>query len=271
MHQTVLITGASTGIGKETAKYFLENGWNVVATMRNPENEKDLKASKNLLIVKLDVTDKASIISAIEAGINQFKKIDVIVNNAGYGLMGAFEGMNSEQIKKQFETNVFGLMNVCHKILPHFRQNNAGKIINISSVGGRVTFPLFSIYHSTKWAVEGFSESLQYELEKFNIQVKCVEPGAIKTDFYHRSADRDISKTPDAYQDFVKKTLLKTDEAGAKGATPRKVAKVIFQAANDHSFRLRYPVGFDIKSLLFIRKFIGSRIFSKIVKFSLGI
>jgi len=271
MNKTILITGSSTGIGKTTALYFLEQGWNVIATMRNPEKEIELKKISNCLVTRLDVSDESSIETAIKLGIERFQKIDVLVNNAGYGLMGVLEGMTMDQIKKQFDTNVFGLLLVTQKILPHFRQNRNGTVINISSVAGRVSFPLFSLYHGTKWAVEGISESLQYELIPFNIKIKCVEPGAIKTDFYDRSSDNNLATIPESYKKFSQYMLEKTNLAGQMGKKPIEVAKVIFKAANDDNDKLRYPVGFDIKLFLLFRRFIPTSIFRKIISTSLKI
>src|SRR5215216_677679 len=184
MSKTILITGASTGIGKATALLFQQRGWKVAATMRSPEKADDLKGLNNLACIRLDVTDISSIRQAITDVISQFGSIDAVVNNAGYGMVGPFEASTVEQVERQFATNVFGLMNVTRELLPHFRARGAGTFINISSMGGRITFPLYSVYHATKWAVEGFSESLQFELRQLNIKVKIVEPGPIKTDFY---------------------------------------------------------------------------------------
>jgi NADP-dependent 3-hydroxy acid dehydrogenase YdfG len=269
MNKTVLITGSSSGIGKTTAHYFLERGWNVIATMRSPEKEIELNKHPNCLVTRLDVNDEKSIEMAIDQGLKRFQKIDVLVNNAGFGLMGVLEGMCMEQIKKQFDTNVFGLLLVSQKILPHFRLQKNGTIINISSVAGRVAFPLFSLYHGTKWAVEGISESLQYELAAFNIKVKCVEPVAIKTFFFYLKFYNNKNTTPDAYLKFAHYMLNKTNQAGSLGKLPIAVAKVIYRAANDQSFKLRYPVGLDIKFFLFMRKIMPTSLFRKLVQFSL--
>lgn len=189
MEKVIFITGASTGIGLETAKYFQAKNWRVAATMRSLDKASDLERIADIECFRLDVTDPESIRRAIADTLDRFGRIDAVVNNAGYGLIGAFEAATPEQIERQFATNVFGLMNVCREILPYFREQRRGYLVNISSVGGRVTFPLYSLYHATKWAVEGFSESLQYELDEFNIRVKIIEPGPIKTDFYSRSQD----------------------------------------------------------------------------------
>ena len=158
MSKTILITGASSGIGKATAQYFHDKGWNVTATMRAPEKETQIKNDDATLLTRLDVTDEASIQAAIDATIAKFGAIDALVNNAGYGLLGTFESMSIEQIQRQFETNVFGVMRVTKAILPHFRERKAGTLINVASMGGRLTFPFYSPYHGTKWAVDGWSD-----------------------------------------------------------------------------------------------------------------
>jgi NAD(P)-dependent dehydrogenase (short-subunit alcohol dehydrogenase family) len=262
---TVLITGASSGIGKAAALLFQKRGWNVVATMRSPDNVPDLQGLERLVCVQLDVTEPATIESAIAKAINEFGAIDVVVNNAGYGLMGPFESCTLDQIRRQFETNVFGLMAVSQAVLPHFRDRKSGTLINISSIGGRLTFPLYSLYHSTKWAVEGFSESLQYELAPLNIRVKIVEPGPIKTDFYERSADRSLEMAPD-YQGFYDHVMPKLDQAGSSGSPPEAVAEVIFKAATDRSNRLRYAAGKFIGLLLAVRKILPEPWFYKLVQ-----
>lgn len=187
--KTILITGSSSGIGRATALYFATKGWNVAATMRSPQREFELAKLPNVKVYPLDVTRPETIKEAVAAAISDFGGIDVVVNNAGYGGVGIFEAASQEQIERQFGTNVFGVMNVIREILPHFRERKGGTIINVTSVGGIITFPIYSVYHATKWAVEGFAESLQYELKPFNIKVKNIEPGAIKTDFYDRSQD----------------------------------------------------------------------------------
>lgn len=154
MPQTIFITGASTGIGRAAALHFRDKGWNVAATMRNPAEHADLAAEK-VLTCALDVTQPATIRPAMEQALKAFGHIDVLVNNAGYGTFGPFEAATDEQIERQYATNVTGLMYVTRAFLPHFRERRSGTIINISSVGGRATFPLFSLYHGTKWAVEG--------------------------------------------------------------------------------------------------------------------
>lgn len=263
--KTVLITGSSTGIGKATAEYFVQQGWNVAATMRSPEKATDFIKSDNLKLYALDVTNTDSIKKAIELVIQGFGNIDVIVNNAGYGAVGIFEKASPAEIQKQFDTNVFGVFNVIREILPHFREKRSGTIINVTSMGGRITFPLYSLYHGTKWALEGFGESLQFELRPFNIRVKNVEPGAIKTDFYTRSMNVFSNPTVKGY-DTYEKTVFDNTQAVEKNAPgPLVVAKTIFRAANSTSYKLRYPVGGQGPMLIILRKMLPLRWFNGIV------
>lgn len=260
---TVLITGASTGIGKATAEHFFNRGWNVVATMRKPTSERQ---DPRWLCTALDVTDEASIQAALQAGIARFGSIEVVVNNAGYGLSGTFESMSEAQVRRQFETNVFGLMRVSRAAIPHFRGRGRGVLINIGSMGGRLTFPFYSVYHATKWAVDGFTESLAFELEPLGIQAKVVEPGAIKTDFYERSAEFVHDRSLAEYNTLVDTGMRRMGKAGAKGAPASKVAETIWLAATDGSGRLRYVVGQDAKSLLGLRRVIGGdRTYRKLI------
>ncbi|MCY7276722.1 MAG: SDR family oxidoreductase [Phormidesmis sp. CAN_BIN44] len=268
MAKTVLITGASTGIGLATAKRFQQQGWNVIATMRSPEKTSGLTTLDNTLCLRLDVTNSDSIAQAVTAALEKFSTIDVLVNNAGYALLGAFEACTPEQIERQFATNVFGLMAVTRAVLPHFRERRSGTIINVASIGGKMAFPLYSLYHSTKWAVEGFSDSLRYELEPFNIRVKIIEPGPIKTDFYGRSADPATRPGLTAYDAFVAKVLPKLKQGGDSGSPPGVTAEVIYQASIDASQRLRYPAGGNAGALLLLRKLLPDRIFSTIVRSS---
>ena len=254
MPKTVFITGASTGIGYETAKVFQQQGWMVVATMRSPEKVPDLAALPNVTCLRLDVTDAASIETAVTTALQQFQTIDVLVNNAGYGLIGAFEACSPVEIQRQFATNVFGLMEVTRAFLPHFRERQAGVIVNVASIGGHIAIPLYSPYHATKWAVEGFSESLQYELEPFNIRVKVIEPGPIKTDFYSRSMT--FAEKPDltAYDEFIARVKPALEQAGESGSPPTVTAQIIYKAACDRSKRLRYPAGGNAGAILLLRK-----------------
>ncbi len=274
MTKTVLITGASSGIGRATALYFQKRGWNVAATMRSPEQVISKESGKansltnldRLAFLKLDVTDSDSIKAAVAEAIAKFGAIDVLVNNAGYGMLGAFETSTPEQIQRQFNTNVFGLMETTRAVLPHFRDRQSGVIVNVASVGGRVAFPLYSLYHSTKWAVEGFSESLQHELLAFNIRVKIIEPGPIKTDFYDRSAERTSNPDFPEYDALSDRVLAKLNQIGTTGASPNVVAKTIYTASTDNSWKLRYPADPLAKQLLLARKLLPDFLFTKLIR-----
>jgi NAD(P)-dependent dehydrogenase (short-subunit alcohol dehydrogenase family) len=265
MPKTVLITGASTGIGRAAAVLFHQNGWNVAATMRSPEKS-DLVQRDRLICPALDVTNADSIEAAIATTLERFQRIDVVVNNAGYALVGPFEACTPEQIEQQFATNVFGVMNVTRAILPHFRQQRAGIVINVASIGGHLALPLYSPYHATKWAVEGFSDSLAYELEMFNIRVKIVEPGPIKTDFYTRSMA--IAHRPglDVYDALVAAALPNLNQSEKTGSPPEVTAQVIYQAATDGRDRLRYPAGGNASFLLLLRKLLPDSLFRRVIR-----
>ena len=269
MKRTVLITGASSGIGLAASLFFHDQGWNVIATMRNPEKRNTPLHQKGLPdLVHLDVTDHASIQSAIKYAVDRYQKIDVLVNNAGYAVYGPFEASTTEQIKKQFDTNLFGLMEMTRAILPVFREQKDGVLVNVSSMGGRIGFPLYSIYNSTKWAVEGFSEALQYELKSSNIRIKVIEPGVIKTDFYDRSLDKSRDDLFDqVYEDIMKRSQKTMAEGDMLGSTePMVVAKTIYRAALDQSSRLRYPVGADARLVNFIRGILPPGLFFKVLE-----
>jgi len=273
MSKTILITGSSTGIGRATAKLFQERGWNVIATMRTPENEEELTNLGNVLVTKLDVQDYASIESAVRAGIDKFGKIDVVLNNAGYGLVGTFESIKRESIQRQYGVNVFGLFDVTKVVLPHFRENKNGLFINVSSVGGRMTFPVMSLYHSTKFAVEGFSESLHYELEPVGIGVKIVEPGAINTDFATRSLDFQHDESFTEYNGIVASVQKAFEIIGApeNSSKPEVVAEVVYTAATDGSKQLRYAAGADAEQFLAARKSMEDTDFISMLKGQLAI
>lgn len=218
----------------------------------------------DILKIHLDVTDASSITHAIHEVLQAFGHIDVIVNNAGYATVGALEDANDEQIRQEYETNLFGLISVIQKILPHFRERTSGMIINVASVAGHMGFPFYSLYNSSKWAVEGLSEALQYELLPFNIGVKVIEPGPIKTDFYGRSMDHtDAASSPYAH-DFAKVDSRMNDTSLRMGFHPQKVARKIYAAANDSGRKLRYPVG--TMGMLFFRRILPDRLFFKIVR-----
>ncbi len=267
--RTVLITGASSGIGLETAWYFFDQGWNTIATMRNPDKRRTSLHEKRLPdLIHLDVMDSASIQAAIDYAMGKFGKIDVLVNNAGYALYGPFQATTLAQVERQFDTNVFGLMEVTRQFLPIFCRQKGGVLINVASMGGRIGFPLYTIYNSTKWAVEGFSESLHYELKPLNIRVKIIEPGVIKTDFYDRSLDLvDCSAMMEVYGDMLRRGEKRSGDAALqKGSEPGIVARSIYRAATDGSGRMRYPAGLDAWMVSIMRKLLPDGMFFRLLE-----
>lgn len=246
MAQTVLITGASSGIGRATAQYFAQKGWNVSATARYPVSDSIWGQAGNTITPRLDVTDEASIASAITATLERFGTIDVVVNNAGYGLFGPLEGTTAEQFEAAFRTNVFGTVNVIRQILPHMRQRRSGTIVNVSSVAGRVGTPYLAPYHATKYAVEGLSESLRFELHAHNIRVKVIEPGHFKSDFVTRGLETSNHSAYEKPWSNLKGWIAKSIE---RAKDPSIVAETIFDAVNDTSDRLRYTVGGGLLAL----------------------
>ncbi|MCY1136503.1 SDR family oxidoreductase [Actinoplanes sp. Pm04-4] len=254
MTQTVLITGTSSGLGRATAELFQAKGWNVVATMRRPEAETELTRLDNTLVTRLDVEDPASITAAVQAGLDRFGRLDALVNNAGYGAYGPLESTPMAKIRRQFEVNVFGLLATTQAVLPHFRSQRAGVIVNISSIGGRMAFPLGTLYHGAKFAVEGLSESLAYELAPFGVRVKIVEPGGIRTDFGGRSLDFSNDPPIADYQPTVGKVLDVLGPLTAEGSEPSAIAETVFAAVTDESGRLRHEAGADAVQMLDSRR-----------------
>jgi len=186
--KTIFMTGTSTGLGKAAVKLFADKGWKVIATMRNPQNADEVFEHENITVLPLDVTNLEQIESTVKDAIS-LDDIDVVFNNAGYGLAGPFEGATDEQIQTNITTNLLGVMRVTKAFLPHFREKKSGLYITTTSIGGSITLPFNSVYHATKFGLEGWSESLNYELSKFGIKIKTVAPGGIATDFAGRSLD----------------------------------------------------------------------------------
>ncbi len=259
MKKTVMITGTSSGIGKATVFEFAQHGWNVAATQRNPEKEKDFSNLTNVKLYALDVTDPESIKTALLNVQRDFGKIDVVINNAGYGVDGAFEAMSDEIIEKQFNTNVFGLMRVTREAIQLMRPQGGGTIIQIASMGGKITFPLYSIYHATKFAVEGFTESLHYELAQFNIKMKLIEPGPIVTDFYGRNRQFVKPTHTNQYDSFIQKFNDAAENVMKNAEGPEVVAKVIYKSAMENNDQMRYAVGKPGPMLLMLRKLLSDK------------
>ncbi|MDJ1505742.1 SDR family oxidoreductase [Cytophagaceae bacterium BD1B2-1] len=258
MNKTVLITGTSSGFGASAANFFTQKGWNVIATMRDTGKTSSLRNSENIFVTKLDVEDTASIQSAIDAGIKRFGKIDVLVNNAGYGLFGIFESASRQAIQNQFAVNVFGAMDVTRAILPYFRENKSGVIINVSSGAGAIGFPMASIYSASKFALEGWSEGLRYELASLGIKVKVIEPGgATQTGFLNRVGGESTGlQLINDYLPFLEQTgkMFQSMASTSDIDAVEKVVSAIYKAAIDDSTRLRYSPTEDIQPILNARR-----------------
>lgn len=237
------ITGASTGFGRKLAEAVLAKGDRVAATARREETVADLvkQYPDHARAIRLDVTDLAQVKASVQAAIGAFGRIDVLVNNAGYGLVGTVEEVSDAQIRHQFETNLFGLLNVTRAVLPLLREQKSGHILNVTSLGGQVSFPTFGMYHGTKYAIEGISESLAQEVAPFGIKVTIVEPGGFKTDFGTRSLAR-AERIP-AYQP-VYETLLKAFESAVYG-DPARAVQAMIQVVEAAEPPLRLALGAD--------------------------
>lgn len=246
MQKTIFITGASSGLGKATAKLFQSKGWRVIATMRNPEKETELSNLENVTLLPLDVTNPSQISKTVEEALTTFD-IDVVLNNAGYGLIGPLESLSDEQINTQIQTNLFGIIRVSKAFTPYFREKKSGMIINISSTFGLLSFPTCSVYSATKFGIDGFSEGLAYELAQFGIQVKIVAPGGMQTDFSGRSLQAAMHP---AYQQLAAKVSEGySAEKIANYTKADEVAAVIFNAATDGKPQFRYIAGKDAIAL----------------------
>ncbi|MEM9545185.1 MAG: SDR family oxidoreductase [Bacteroidota bacterium] len=264
MTKRIFITGASSGLGKAAAKLFADRGWDVLATMRKPEKEAELASMKNVTLLPLDVTHTAQIKSTVEEAIS-LGAIDVVFNNAGYGLAGPFEGATDEQIVKQLNTNLLGVMRVTQAFIPHFRAKKSGLFITTTSIGGLIALPFNSVYHATKWGLEGWSESLAFELNPHGIGVKTVSPGGIATDFAGRSLDLTAHE---AYSDQMNKVLsvFMDPERQKTYSSAEQIAEVVYEAATDGKEQLRYPAGEDAKAMYAQRKMVGDEAFRKGIK-----
>jgi NAD(P)-dependent dehydrogenase (short-subunit alcohol dehydrogenase family) len=259
--KAIFITGSSSGLGRATAKLFATKGWNVIASMRDPKKEKELGSISGVNLMALDVTDPREIERAAEQVVAS-GGIDVVFNNAGYGLAGPLEGLTDEQILRMVNTNMLGAIRTTKAFIPHFREKRTGLFINTTSIGGLMTVPFNSIYHATKWALEGWSESMAFELSQLGIGIKIVEPGGMKTDFFTRSFD--TGRHP-AYDALVNKVMgIITDpKQMATYSFPEQIAEVVYEAATDGKDQLRYIAGADAKAMYAMRLQLGEEAFRK--------
>jgi NADP-dependent 3-hydroxy acid dehydrogenase YdfG len=258
--KAVLITGCSSGIGHATAEKLAQDGWKVYATARRPDSIDDLKA-KGCETLALDVTDEASMQAAVDHVTGREGAVGVLINNAGYSQSGAVESVSLEQVRQQFETNVFGLLMMCQLVLPGMRSQHEGRIVNIGSMGGRLTFPGGGIYHATKYSVEAVSDALRFEVRGFGVKVILIEPGLIITNFGDVAATSLAGTGDDGpYADFNRKVGKITEGAysgpmAKLGAGPEAVAKTIAKALNSHRPKARYPVTPSARLMITQRRF----------------
>jgi len=266
--RTVLITGASSGIGKETAKVFLENGYVVYAAARRVEKMKDLE-KLGAHIVEMDVTDEISMTTGVNSILLKEGSIDILVNNAGYGSYGAIEDVPIEEARRQFEVNIFGLSRLTQLALPQMRKNHYGKIVNISSMGGKIYGPFGGWYHATKHALEAFSDCLRLETKPFDIDVIIIEPGGIATDWGAIAADN-LKRTSGkgAYSQAANKVVERVTEMYSSNrlTPPKVIANTIFKAVTARRPRTRYAIGFGAVPSIFMRKILSDRLFDRFIK-----
>ena len=268
-----MVTGSSSGIGFETSLLLARNGYHTYVTMRNLDKSKAItnlkqKEKLSLEVLQLDVTSDESVKEAIHKITNEQERIDVLVNNAGYALVGPFEELSIEEFKEQFETNVFGVIRVTQAVLPIMRRQRNGTIVNISSIAGKIGFPLTSAYTSSKFALEGLSESIAYEIEQFGIKVILIEPGVIKTNFNNnlKIGKRVTIDSNSPYVEMTQKRISRFKPRFESGSPPIEVAKVILKAiTSENQSELRYLVGNDAFKLMEIRNNMSEKEFGKIV------
>jgi NAD(P)-dependent dehydrogenase (short-subunit alcohol dehydrogenase family) len=255
--KTIFITGASSGLGKATAKLFSAKGWNVIATMRTPAREKELGSLPNISVLELDVSNPKQILEVVES-VTSKGRVDVVLNNAGYALTGPLEASTDEQVVTQINTNQLGAILVTKAFIPHFRERKSGMFLTTTSIGGLVSFPLNAVYHATKWALEGFAESLAFELRPFNISVKTISPGGIKSDFMGKAQMVEDKHYAEMFQ-----KMLAMFGGAVPGSKPEQIAEVVYEAATDGKEQLRYVAGADAIATYQRRVDVGSEMFHR--------
>jgi len=267
-----LVTGSSSGIGFETALLLSKSGFHTYASMRNLEKSKNITEIASteklpLQVVQLDVNDDRSVKDAIDKIVAEKERIDVLVNNAGYGLFGSLEDISIEEIKAQFETNFFGVIRVTQQVLPVMRKQKSGTIVNVSSVGGRIGVPILSAYQSTKFALEGLSESMSYELEPFGIRVVIIEPGFIRTNIINSSTSAKKALDPKSPYFSLMQKVENHFKSMMENASspPEEVARVILKALTSENPQLRYTVGNDAATIVQARMNMPDEEFRKMV------
>lgn len=267
MKKVILITGASSGMGKETALQLIREGHTVYGAARSIDKMQDLISAGGHAL-EMDITDNSSIQTVVATIIKEQGTIDVLVNNAGFGLYGAVEDVTIDDARYQFEVNLFGLANITQKVLPYMRAKQSGTIINISSMGGKMYTPLGAWYHATKHALEGWSDCLRLELKQFGINVVIIEPGIINTEFGHVLSEPMLKRSKGgAYETLVNKIAKATDDlyAKRKGSPSSLISDLISKAINAAKPKTRYVAGYMAKPLMWMRKYLGDRIFDTLI------
>jgi NAD(P)-dependent dehydrogenase (short-subunit alcohol dehydrogenase family) len=267
-HEVVLVTGASSGIGEATARQLLDDGYTVYAAARRVEKMKPLEDAGASLL-EMDVTDDEQMVAGMRRIIDECGRVDVLVNNAGYGSYGAIEDVPLAEARYQFEVNLFGLARLIQLALPYMRAQRSGRIVNVSSMGGKIHEALGGWYHATKYAVEGLSDSLRLELEEFGIDVIVIQPGGIKTDWGDIAADKLLEASRDsAYsrQAELQARLLRYSESDLPLSDPAVVASDISRAVRSRRPRTRYATGYGAKPILFIRKWASDRMMDWVMR-----
>ena len=268
MKKVILLTGASSGIGYQTAESLAKEGHVVYGAARRIEKMETLKQF-GVKPIYLDVTDEESIKSAIDTIIRNEGRIDVLINNAGYGSYGAIEDVEINEARRQFEVNLFGLARLVQLVLPHMRKQKSGRIINVSSMGGRLTTYFGAWYHATKYALEAFSDALRMEVADFGIDISLIEPGGIKTEWGMIAADKLANSAKNgAYEKEALKTAegMKKQYSGNMLSNPIVITKAISKAVNSRRPKARYLIGFMAKPLVFLHTILPARVFDKIMK-----
>jgi len=265
MQKVVLITGASAGIGKESAIQLANKGYIVYAAARRTDKLKELEAY-GIHSITLDVTQEDSIINCVKTIIDKEKQIDVLINNAGYGSYGSVEDVPLEEAKYQFEVNIFGLARLSQEIIPYMRRQKSGRIINVSSIGGRIGEPHGAWYHATKFALEGLSDSMRMELKQFGIDVVVIQPGAIKSEWNEIARDKMLQTSGSTdYGDLVKKHIALFKYADKRASEPKVIADVIYKAVKSSKPKTRYVAGEGAKIILFLRKLLSDKGFDNLM------
>jgi NAD(P)-dependent dehydrogenase (short-subunit alcohol dehydrogenase family) len=267
MDKTAFVTGASAGIGEATARALLAAGYRVFAGARRLDRMAGLAAAGATLL-KLDLTDDASIVAAVNTIKNEAGRIDVLVNNAGYGSYGALEDVPLDEGRRQFEVNVFGLARLCQSVLPMMRAQKSGKIINVTSIGGKIWEPLGAWYHATKFAVEGLSDCLRVEVAPFGVDVIVIEPGAIRTEWAGIARDGLLQMSGgSAYAELAKRhaRMLATADTSSLASPPEVVARTIVRAVTARRPKTRYATGGGARTILFLRKILPDRMFDRLI------